>query len=1050
MIGKTLLRWSIAVLSLFAIILIILLTPLGLKIGMTLATKLVPGHLQYQKITGIVTGPITIKNLRYDYEKTHISIKDFEMHWQPIALLWGKLSITQLNANHVHLTLSNTIKTKDKKSTSFFIQIQNAKLRNVAIGTQAKQYPTFIRQIDLKSTIIPENVAIQASAILEKPFPLKAQFHADGNFSKYSLTLHVTNPHMDWLIYGKGNEESMVLRTQKSQVLGGNLSANAHIQWAPYIKWKLALNAHALNLNTLEANWPHQLSMQLNTHGEIIKNLPHFFLKTSIKTPQATVALLAKQNTTLHVEWNAAIDRLAALIPGGKGSLYSKGNWTGTSKHPKTQGNINAKNISLDGYHADSLQGSWNLNLHPNSRQQSHFTFNASKLSTKSIRLEALQLQAKGSQQSHQLSGKIAINHANFIFKMQGGWSAKRWEGRLEKLDILSSRFAHWRLEKPGRLSLSSTQIITPNLCLRSTTKSGILCFDGQWDTNKAWAFTVKGRQVDTGLLTSLVLPKLTISATSNLDARVSGYRNKLNNVSAKLLLKSGRFRYFLGGNSIGSPFQTSNISLTLNASGLRSKVHTILSKNNTINIALSVPHYLSAMKNPKINGKIDVKLTSLKLFATLIPDIVKPSGKLQAHLSLNGRLNNPRVSGKLHFQDGSLELTNLGIELKKISMDLASQGNGITYTAKAFSENSPIQIKGKSEWSSQGLKSNFTVTTDNTRIMNTPEYILYASLKLQFHVLNKKVHMKGDINIPKGLVQPHAFTNVETIPSSQIIFIGKPPTKKAHQWKIFAKVKITLGKDVTVNTHGLHADITGQATLTGNPHQDTLATGQINVVKGKYTTYGKTLTIQPGSSLQFNNSPVANPNLNLRAIKKISITQALAGQRTSGQPIIVGVSLTGTFRHIKIQLFSIPATLSQADILSYLVLGYGTGTKSSGADVSLLLQAASSLQLGGKGAGIGGAISQVRQGLGLAEFGLESETMVDAIGTPIEQQTAFVVGKHLTPRIYIRYSIGFGQGPFTPVNLFQLRYLLRRNWILQTDSSTLGNGIDILYTIDK
>ncbi len=158
-------------------------------------------------------------------------------------------------------------------------------------------------------------------------------------------------------------------------------------------------------------------------------------------------------------------------------------------------------------------------------------------------------------------------------------------------------------------------------------------------------------------------------------------------------------------------------------------------------------------------------------------------------------------------------------------------------------------------------------------------------------------------------------------------------------------------------------------------------------------------------------------------------------------------VNLRGSFRHPKFSFFSIPTTLSQADILSYLVLGYASENTSSN-NLAILLDVAGGL--GGKGTGIGGAISEIKQGLGLTELGVESKQVINAVDQPINQQTSFVIGKQLTKNIYIRYSIGLGQGPFSPVNIFQLQYKINRHWTIQTDSSTLGSGGDILYTIEK
>jgi len=308
-------------------------------------------------------------------------------------------------------------------------------------------------------------------------------------------------------------------------------------------------------------------------------------------------------------------------------------------------------------------------------------------------------------------------------------------------------------------------------------------------------------------------------------------------------------------------------------------------------------------------------------------------------------------------------------------------------------------------------------------------------------------VDLKGKVDIPKGVIRPFDFVDMTTLPSNQIVYTDGEPLTSQSIWNVSANLKVSLGKDVTVNTSGFNATVTGAATLIGHPKKTTLANGRINVVKGTYSAYGKTLTITPNSYIQFINSPINNPNFNIRATKTIQVRQSFGGaQQLNLNNLIVGVELRGSFRHPKISFFSVPANLSQADILSYLVLGYSAKT-ASGSNIGLLLEAANSL--GGKGTGIGGALSQIKQGLGLEELGVENETIMNTIGAPIDQQSTFVIGKRLTKNIYIRYSLGLGQGPFAPVNIFQLRYTLDRHWSIQTDSSSLGSGGDILYTIE-
>lgn len=60
--------------------------------------------------------------------------------------------------------------------------------------------------------------------------------------------------------------------------------------------------------------------------------------------------------------------------------------------------------------------------------------------------------------------------------------------------------------------------------------------------------------------------------------------------------------------------------------------------------------------------------------------------------------------------------------------------------------------------------------------------------------------------------------------------------------------------------------------------------------------------------------------------------------------------------------------------------------------------------------------------------------------------QAAFTVGKYLSPKLYVSYGIGL----FDPVSTLSMRYTLNSRWRLETQSSSLATGGDIIYSIDR
>ena len=1051
MIGKRLLRWSILLIAIITIAIIVLLTPAGLRISLHLANVILPGKMSYEHASGVITGPIEISNFKYTDEKTQVSIHKLTFSWQPWGLLHRTIHVTRFTANNVHLTL--LLKKSSKKSHKtnstkpYLLNISNAHINYLSIGHTANQYPIFIRHVQLNAQIVANRVRINASAQISKPFPVSVHINATGNLNRYTICARTTGKQFSWHVYGFGNASGIFLNSKDGQTLGGKLSFHINLKWAPLLQWDFHANGIHLNFKPFDNDLPDQTSIVLLTQGAIKNDNPTFSLKTSIALPKATIKLSATRKNRLNVTWDLNIADLAKLYQPFKGSVQSQGEWQPESAIPIIKGQLQANHLSVLGYSGDSLSGIWAL--YPKQRRSSNFDINGIQIKAPKFQLNSIKLQGKGRQSSHQLNGNINVYGNQFAFQVQGGLINQIWKGRVQQLTIASDLYHHWQLTKPENITIAKDRAAADHLCLKTTSTTGTFCLNGNWDSQAAWQFDIKGQQFNPGLLTHFILPNLFLNSPSTLQAAISGRGTTFKTAKADIVLHKGNIHYQAEGNDIITPLQQGNIALSFTKQTLNVSSQFTFSKNNRLNASLSLPHFSN--KKPKdkqvIKGKITANLGDLSPFKKAFKAITDAQGQLFVNLAISGKLASPNVQGNVALQNGSVFIPKLGITLTKIQSNIASLNQKqMNYDITAYSKDKPIHIKGNTITTPNDLKSTATIEGYNVLIMNTPEYTIYASPQFNVTLQGYTIDLTGTVNIPKGIIQPKDFANITALPSDQIVYTAGEPSVSTSTWQISANVAVSLGDDVIVNTSGFNATINGKATIIGKPKTITLANGRMNIIKGLYSAYGKTLSISPGSYIQFINSPVNNPKLNIRATKAIQITRSLADTQLGVNNIIVGIEVHGSFFSPNISFFSIPANLSQADILSYLVLGYASENTNNN-NLGLLLEAANSL--GGKGAGIGGAISEIKQGLGLTELGVESETIINGVGTPLDQQTSFVIGKRLTKNIYIRYSLGLGQGPFAPVNIFQLRYTLNPYWSIQTDSSTLGNGGDILYTIE-
>ncbi len=62
-----------------------------------------------------------------------------------------------------------------------------------------------------------------------------------------------------------------------------------------------------------------------------------------------------------------------------------------------------------------------------------------------------------------------------------------------------------------------------------------------------------------------------------------------------------------------------------------------------------------------------------------------------------------------------------------------------------------------------------------------------------------------------------------------------------------------------------------------------------------------------------------------------------------------------------------------------------------------------------------------------------------------IYNETSLVLGRYLSPRLYVSYGLGLTQ----TLNTVKLRYTLGDHWTIRTEAGQIG-GADLVYTLDK
>jgi translocation and assembly module TamB len=503
-------------------------------------------------------------------------------------------------------------------------------------------------------------------------------------------------------------------------------------------------------------------------------------------------------------------------------------------------------------------------------------------------------------------------------------------------------------------------------------------------------------------------------------------------------------------------PFRALNIKLDI------TKRHTLLdllgefSDGQRMKANLKLPRYHGQGfpdKTQKLTGRVQVNIPNIAAWQSFVPVADKLAGSLNIDGKLSGTLGEPRYQGQLKLADGELLIRKWGLNFKNIAFKASGHNNGnIRYSGKLDSNAGQLNITGRTHFKGDNFPTELEVRGNNFQAFNSSQYEIRISPDVKIKLNKKQLNIAGKITVPEAKIAPTDFSSSESL-SDDVVFEDEYGEVETKGLQIMTQLNVQLGKNVHLKAFGLTGFLRGHLQIKSAPNAATTGLGQIRVVKGEFKAYGHELNIDNGQLL-FTGGPLDNPGLNVRASKTMTVMSGFNGAQTPGtsrvsnllrgatqSKITVGVLVVGRADAPKIQLFSEPTNISQANILSYLVLGRSTGQVSSKADTQLLVTALSSLNLGGHDAA---QISQqLQKDLGV-QIDIES---IPTTGTNQESagRTAVFLTKALTPRLYLSYGFGV-----FATNIIRIRYLLTNRLTLQSETSGNGNGVDLLYTFER
>ena len=406
--------------------------------------------------------------------------------------------------------------------------------------------------------------------------------------------------------------------------------------------------------------------------------------------------------------------------------------------------------------------------------------------------------------------------------------------------------------------------------------------------------------------------------------------------------LSQGVFAWKGSQGMVSAKAEEASIDIDWQNSALKGSLMVVLLNQGNLkgSFELPVPAELPARINPQGPLKLSAKgeIIEKGILTAIFPGLIGESqGQLAFDFTAGGAWQAPDFEGKIRLTKANAYLNPAGIRIHDIGAEAEFKGDRVIISSFRAGSGSGNVQGSATVFLREGRVARYEgkLRGEKFQAVYLPEIQVSANPDLSFEGDMKKFALRGTIVIPEALIRYEGKEGIIS-PSGDVVIVDTPEKqKKPSQMAVDMLVNVVLGDKVQIEAQGVNARLEGKVLLAAQSFDRITADGQIQAVKGQYKRRGITLDITRGRVV-FAGKAVDLAALDVLAVRKIRDPSRF-------NDIQAGVTVTGTLRSPLVKLYSEPA-MTDADILSYMVLGKPMGTGMEGNQTSLVLQAAGTL----------------------------------------------------------------------------------------------------------
>ncbi|MCD9029121.1 translocation/assembly module TamB domain-containing protein [Luteimonas sp. BDR2-5] len=838
---------------------------------------------------------------------------------------------------------------------------------------------------------------------------------------------------------GRGDSERMRLQTARVTMPTGTLDATGEVAWAPALQWDvdaalagfdpgyfardwkgavdgtlastgstrddggLEITAEASDLGgtlrgrRLDGRATFALHGAASDAGEAGRS--DFDAEVSLSLGGSRVDATATVTDTLDIDASLAPLQLADFLPDAGGVLRGTLRVTGPRTAPDVAADLTGSDLRYGDYQAASARIQGRLPWRSDSGTLDVVATGVNA----GVALDEVRLAARGAVEKLQLDASARGE----IGSLQLDGSAERrndnWQGTLSTLRLAPATGASWALQAPAQFRQIGTRYTLGESCFTSS-GGGSLCASADWPQR---GVSIAG----SGLPLSLATPYLPEQDGGRPFAlrgeiAIEGSARPVGNGfagSARISSATGGVRTAERARNEILSYEDLVFDAEFDASRLSATLSTTLNEAGRIRAEVSNGWDAYSPLAGTLVANVE-DLTFVELFS---PDIVEPTGRLTANISLGGTRAQPTIGGQARLSDFATELPSLAIALEDGNVALDALPDGTARIAGSLrSGEGTLNVDGTLGWQGDDTPLVLNLRGENVTVSDTSDLHVIADPDITVrYAARQPLNVTGTVAVPIALLDLERLSEgVSASPDVVVLDPVDPDASAASPLEL--DLTLRMGDAVALRGFGFDGMLGGNLRVRAVPGREMTGSGRLEVA-GKYKAYGQELRVTRGN-LTFSNGPVSDPILDIRAERRIE-----------AEDITAGVDVSGRASAPQVNVWTDPAS-DNSQALSYLALGRSTSSLTS-AEGQQIDAAAAALNAGGSL-----LASQIGSRIGLDEAGISDSR---ALGGSV-----LGVGKQISPRLYV----GFGVSLLGTGQVLTLKYMLSRGFDVEIESSTL------------